>query len=260
MHLPPLTLPQAIGLLLAGLVAGALNAVAGGGGFIGFPALVLAGVPSISANATSAAALLVGNTASLGAYRRIVPRQPLVTRVLMAVSLVGGSIGGVLLLLTPPVTFARVVPWLLLFATLLFALSGPITARLRRARVAETGISRRMLVIAAVAMFFSAIYGGYYGGGNGFVVLAILGMLGVGDMHQMNALRTLLVIVLNATATLTFIIAGAVAWPQALALLVGAVAGGYFGARFAQRIDPARVRLGVIAIGAALTVYFFLRA
>jgi uncharacterized protein len=258
MNLPSLTLPQAVGLLLAGVLGGMLNSVAGGGGFIGFPALLLAGVPPISANATSSAALLMGNTASLGAYRRVLPRYPLVTRVLMVISLVGGIIGGVLLLLTPPVTFTHVVPWLLLFATMLFALSGPITARLRRRRVATGTISRRTLVIASFAMLVSAIYGGYYGGGNGFVVLAILGMMGVGDMHQMNALRTLLVIVLNLMATLTFIIAGAVAWPQAL-VMVGAVAGGYFGARAAQRVDPARVRVLVIFIGAALTVYFFLR-
>ncbi|MBA3825543.1 MAG: sulfite exporter TauE/SafE family protein [Ktedonobacterales bacterium] len=259
MHLPPLTLPQAVGLLLAGVLGGLLNSVAGGGGFIGFPALVFAGVPSIPANATSATALLVGNTASLGAYRRALPRQRLVTLVLVGGSFIGGAVGAILLLLTPPVTFARLVPWLLLFSTLLFALSGPIITRLRRGRGHDDAVSGRTLAIAAVAQTISAVYGGYYGGGNGFIMLAILGLMGMRDIHKMNALRTLLAITLNATAVVIFISAGAVAWPQALTMMVGAVVGGYCGARAAQRIDPARVRLLVIGIGACLTGYFFLR-
>jgi uncharacterized membrane protein YfcA len=258
-QIPSMSVPQAVGLLLVGIVAGALNSVAGGGGFLGFPALLFVGVPAIAANATSAAALLMGNLASLGAYHRVIPRQPRATRVLLAVSLVGGTIGGMLLLLTPAVTFVRLVPWLLLFATLLFALSGPISARLRRVRGQDAEMPWRTLIPGAVAMFGSAIYGGYYGGGNGFVVLAILGLMGLGDIHKLNALRTLLVIVLNVTAVITFVIAGALAWPQLLALMTGAIVGGYVGARSAQRVAPARVRLLVIAIGAALTVYFFVR-
>jgi uncharacterized protein len=255
----PFPFPQAVGLLLAGLVGGLLNSVGGGGGFVCFPALLFVGVPSISANATSATALLVGNSASLGAYRRALPHERTVTLVLVIVSLIGGAIGGVLLLLTPSLTFTRLVPWLLLCSTLLFALSGPITAWLRRNCTQREAIAPRSLAGAAVAQTFSAIYGGYYGGGNGFVILAILGLMGMHNIHQMNALRALLAITLNATAILIFILAGAVAWPQAVVMTLGTMVGGYLGAHAAQRVAPARVRLFVIALGFALTLYFFVR-
>jgi uncharacterized membrane protein YfcA len=250
---------QALVLFAAAFVGAAVNAIAGGGGFVAFPALLFTGVAPIQANATSAAALLLGNLAVLGAYRRNIPTQRAVIITLLLVSLAGGTVGGLLLLLTPPLAFVRILPWLLLVATLLFALSGPLAAFLRRRNAPEAPISRRALGLGASAHFASAIYGGYYGGGNGFVILAVLGLMGMRDIHKMNALRTLLAITLNVTAVLTFSLVGLIAWPQVGVMIAGAIIGGYSGGSVARRLSPTLLRGAVILLGAALTVYFFVK-
>lgn len=254
-----MTVGQGILLFCAAVISGALNSVAGGGGFIAFPALIFTGVPLIAANATSATALVVGNLASLSAYRSDLIRQRAVIIVLLLSSLIGGTIGGVLLVITSPVTFVHILPWLLLVATALFAASGPVAHYLRRNEKLDAPVPAKRLALTAVAQVGSAIYGGYYGGGNGFVMLALLSLMGMTNIHKINALRTLMAITLNTTAIIIFIVAGKVYWPQALLMMVGAVLGGYFGAFYARQVNPAVVRGMVIVIGVILTIYFFVK-
>lgn len=240
-------------LVCAAFVAGLINSVAGGGSFLTFPALVFTGVPSIVANASSTVALLPGTLASSWGYRedfRADPRFPF--RSLLAVSLAGGIVGALLLLLTPQRTFDALIPWLMLAATLLFALGPRLSPALRR-RV-------KIGAFSVVALqFLIAIYGGYFGGAIGILMLAVWTVLGLTDVHAMNANRTLLASVLNAVAAALFIIARKVWWPQTLAMLVAGVIGGYAGARCAKRVNPRYVRMAIIAIGAGITTAFFLR-
>lgn len=255
-----MTLADTALLASAGAVAGALNSVAGGGSFVSFPALLFTGVPAIPANATNTVALQPGAMASAWAYRRQLSAHRGAVIGLGAVSLVGGLAGALLLLKTPERTFLWILPWLLLFATLLFSLGPTITASLR-ARVAgraETRPGAIWLAVAA-AQFAIAVYGGYFGGGIGIMMLAALSLSGMTNIHEMNAFKTLLGSLINGTAVVAFIVAGVVHWPQGLTMMAGAVLGGYFGAHWAQRVEPKLVRALVIVTGAAMTVYFFLR-
>ncbi len=267
-----MTLPQACLLLLAAVLGGALNAVAGGGSFFTFPALLLAGVAPISANATSTVALWPGSVASASAYRAELAGQRERLLALGSISVAGGILGAVVLLHTSQTLFLRMVPFLLLLATLVFAFGGRATlalrARLGRDRdeageddAGESKAGERPSWIGmagtAAVQFAVAFYGGFFGGGIGIMMLALLAALGMTNIHAMNALKTVLQACINGVAVLAFVIAGAVAWPQALLMIAGAVAGGYGGATVAQRIDPKRVRLAVIVIGFALSIYFF---
>jgi uncharacterized protein len=253
-----LGLEQAVFLFVAGILGGALNAVAGGGSFIAFPALLFVGVPPIPANATNSLALWVGVTASGGAYRdRLnVPRRVLLPLLLAGFS--GGVLGAVLLLKTPAHTFMRVLPWLMLGATLLFVFGH----RLARGRPSSVGHDATSAAIARASLFELAVgvYGGYFGGGMGIVNLAMLAAVGMTDIHAMNALKSVLGSAINGIATLVFILRRAVYWPQGIAMIAGAVVGGYFGAHYAQRLPQKRVRYFVILVGAAMTVYFFWQA
>jgi uncharacterized membrane protein YfcA len=255
-----MTLVHAGLLVLAAFLAGALNAVAGGGTFLSYPALVFTGVPLITANATSSVALLPGMLASAGAYRkslRIERRQLLL---LMGISLIGGLVGARLLLLTSPGVFARILPFLLLIATLLFALGPHLTAWLRKHAPASPRAPWTSQAFAAIMLLIFAIYGGFFGGGMSILILALLSIIGMTNIHQMNALKTILNSTINVMAVLTFIALGAIWWPQALIMMVGSIAGGFGGAAAAQRLDPRMVRGFVILVGAALTVYFFVAA
>lgn len=240
-------------LVGAALVAGILNAVAGGGSFLGFPALVFTGLPAVAANATNTVALFPGSFASAYAYRRNFTRIPGVgLGPMLAVSLVGSVLGAVLLLRTPEQTFISLVPWLLLAATLVFAFGRTLTVRLRR----HMQLSPATLL---TVQFVIAIYGGYFGGGVGILTMAALTLFGVEDMHALNAWKTLLSGSLNAVATLTFAVSGAVQWRPALVMMAAAILGGYAGAAVARRMPPAWVRRFAIFMGAAMSVYFFLR-
>ena len=254
-----MTMPQTGLLLLAAILGGTLNAVAGGGSFVTFPALIFTGVPAVNANATSTVALWPGTVASTAAYREEFGAQRRLLLPLGALSVAGGVVGALLLLRTPQATFTRLIPWLLLLATLLFTFGGALTARLR-ARLAASGRPSRPLLLAiALIQLAVAVYGGYFGGGIGFVILAALALLGLQHIHTMNAIRTLLASCINGVAVLTFVLAGAVAWPQALVMTAGAIIGGYGGAHYARRLDPQLVRRFVIAVGCGMTLYFFLR-
>jgi hypothetical protein len=230
-----------------------MNAVAGGGSFITFPALVFTGVPSIIANASSTVALCPGSFASAWAYRHDFENFPGVPfRTLLGVSLAGGVIGALLLLLTPQRTFDGVIPWLLLLATLVFIFAPRITPRLqRRVRIGPWTL--------VATQFCVAVYGGYFGGAIGIMMLSAWALFGLTDLKKMNATKTLLAGGLNAVAVSLFIPAGKVWWPQTLVMLVGALAGGYLGARLARRVEQRYVRSAIIAISVAMTVVFFAR-
>jgi uncharacterized protein len=255
-----LHLSQALFLFLAALIAGVLNAVAGGGSFVSFPALLLVGMPPINANATNTAALWPGTVASTGAYRRALSGE--VRRLLpplVVTALMGGLLGARILLRTPQATFMRLVPWLLLAATLLFVLSGRISAWVR-ARTAHQPSRRPPALAAGVfVQLLIAVYIGYFGAGIGILILALLALLGVENIHAQNGMKTLLVSVANAAALVAFILAKAIFWPQALLMVVGAGLGGYSGAYYAQRVPPQRIRQLVILTGFAMSAYFFLR-
>ena len=246
-------------LFLAAMGGGTMNAVAGGGSFLTFPTLVFQGVPPIIANATSTVALWPGSIASTAGYRDDLRtlRRWLVP--FSVACLVGGYLGAWLLLRTSPDDFRALIPWLILVATLVFAFGDRVVTRLR----SRTGDdprppSRRGLAAAVLVQLAIAVYGGFFGGGMGIMMLASYTIMGMRDIHAMNGMKSWLAVMINGVAVATFVAAGAVVWPQALVMLGGAVAGGYWGARAAKRLRPLFVRRFVIALGAVLTVYFFL--
>jgi uncharacterized membrane protein YfcA len=215
-------------------------------------------VAPVPANATNTLALWVGTAASGGAYRKKLdlPRRILIP--LLVMSLVGGLVGALLLIKTPPHTFLRLIPWLMLAATLLFTFGRHLTGRI------SVGISHDAsnAAIAGASLFelLVATYGGYFGGGIGIMNLAMLAALGMKDIHAMNALKVVLVAVINGVAAVTFIVMGAIVWPQALIMVAGASCGGYAAAHYAQKLPQVLVRGLVIALGLAMTTYFFVKA
>ena len=240
-------------LVASALGAGLMNSVAGGGSFLTFPALVFTGVPSIVANATSTVALFPGALASAWAYRhdfKALDRIPL--KPALIVSIGGGIVGALLLLFTSQKTFDRIIPWLLLAATVVFAIGPRVMKTLKR----QSWMGPKTLI---AFQFLAGIYGGYFGGAVGIIMLAVWSLAGLRDIHAMNGGRTLLGGVMNAAAVVCFVIAGKVWWLQTSMMLVAAVAGGYAGARFAKRLNPAVIRGFIIAIGIAVTAAFFLR-
>ncbi len=240
-------------LIGAGLLAGAMNAIAGGGSFVTFPALVFAGLPPVLANTTSTVALLPGTLASSWAYRAgMTGIGGLSLRTLLPITLVGGLIGALLLLFTPGRTFDAVVPWLLLLATLVFA----------GGREAMHALSGKLHIGKApvlIVQFLIAIYGGYFGGAVGLMMMAIWSLFDAADLKSMAPARTLLVSAANAMAAVCFVLAGAVRWPEMLTMLLSVIAGGYLGARAAQFLPPKMIRGAVLVLSAGVTVYFFRR-
>jgi uncharacterized protein len=240
-------------LVAAGLLAGSMNALAGGGSFVTFPALVLAGLPPIAANATSTVALFPGTLASAWAYRKdLTGVGGISQRTLVPISLAGGLIGAILLLVTPGGTFNKVIPWLLLLATLTFAGGRRLGDWLRR----YVRIGRTPLLII---QFIVAIYGGYFGGAIGLMMMAVWTLLDTTELKAMAPARTLQVSAANGTAVLCFALAGAVLWPETLAIMVFAIAGGYYSARLAPYLLPVVVRVFVVLLSATVTLVFFAR-
>lgn len=252
-----MALHTAIFLFFAGALGGALNAVAGGGSFVAFPALLFTGVAPIAANATNTVALWMGVTASTGAYRKHLDISRRIMIPLAITSVIGGIAGAYLLLHTPAQTFLRVLPWLMLGATLLFVFGGRL-ARSRNGLAAD--ISTSALAFATVFELIVAVYGGYFGGGVGILNLAMLAVIGMTDIHAMNALKVVLGGIINGIAVITFIVAGAVVWKQGTIMIAGALFGGYLGAHYAQKLPPAWIRSFVILVGTGMTAYFFWKA
>lgn len=244
-------------LSLAALVAGVANSIAGGGSFITFPALLFTGMPPVIANATNTVAVWPGILASTFSYRKALSRALLKSVApLIIVTLLGSVAGAWLLLHTPQLTFMKMVPWLLLAGTILFAFGSRITRWVNQ-RQGDRGSSKTMIAGVSFVQFLAGVYIGYYGAGVGFIILPLLSLMGIENIHSMNGLRTLLVTCGNAVAVVLFIVAGAVVWPQALVMMVGAIVGGYVGAHFAQKLNQKTMRYVVIAIGSGMTAYFF---
>jgi len=255
---PAFTLPQAAVAFGAAFLAGAINSVAGGGTLVSFPALIWLGLNSVAANATSTVAIWPGTVGSAWGYRREAGRVAPRMWLMVVPSLVGGLAGAWLLRLTPSGVFDRLVPFLILFATLLFMAQEPVQ------RALGTGDAARHQSAAwfAGGMLFQlavGLYGGYFGAGIGILMLAALSILGLTDIHQMNGLKSFFALCINGVAALYFIGAGMVFWPDVLAMALGAVAGGVGGAGVARRIGRTAVRRIVIAIGFGMALSLFVR-
>lgn len=241
-------------LLGAGFLAGTMNAVAGGGTFVTLPAMIFAGLPSTIANASSTTALVPASLASTWAYREDArPVEGVSIPLFLCVSVVGGLIGALLLIWTPTSTFDRLIPWLLLVATVAFTFGRRVGAWLR----ARYAIGQGVMLTLQLAL---SIYGGYFGGGVGIMMLAAWSLLIHTDLRILNPIRTLMVAACNAAAVVCFVIARQVSWPQTLTVLAGALAGGYLGARVCRRLPEALLRGAIIAIAVVMTVVFFVRA
>jgi uncharacterized membrane protein YfcA len=273
-------------LCAAAALAGAVNAIAGGGTLLTFPALFAAlgssGTAAVVANATSTVALVPGAVAALAGYGDEIRKERRFAAILVWPSFLGGLAGSLLLVLLPGETFKAAVPWLILTAAVLFALQPRIarwTARARRA-IATEGESVKQqspphprplsregrgdyapVLLAAVIgfQFLVAVYGGYFGAGIGILMLAALGIMGMHDIHEMNAVKVLLNLTINGTSVVVFVASGVVHWPYAAAMAAASSLGGYIAARTAKRVDRTIVRLTIVAIAFALAAYYFYR-
>jgi uncharacterized membrane protein YfcA len=242
----------------AAFLAGAINSVAGGGTLVSFPVLIWLGLNSVTANATSTVAIWPGTVGSIWGYRRELRDAEPRFRVLIVPSLVGGITGALLLRWTPAAIFDRLVPFLILFATLLFMAQETVQHMLKTAN-AEAHKSTRWLVGALLFQLAVGIYGGYFGAGIGILMLAALSILGLTDIHEMNSLKVVFGGSINGIAAAYFIWAGMVYWPDVLIMAVGAIVGGYGGAGIARKLGRTTVRRIVIAIGFGMAVSLFIR-
>jgi uncharacterized membrane protein YfcA len=252
------TITTEIILFFAAALGGALNSVVGGATFVIFPALVFAGVPPISANATSCVVVWPAALASVFAYRNDIKLQRSLLGALTLASLLGGGLGAWLLLRTPGDAFARLVPWLLLFATLLFTFGGALSKRF----ISETPDSYRSVKALAgvtAAQLVISIYGGYFGAGMGILMLAAYVLANFGNINTMNGVRSLLGLAINGVAIAWFIIRGAITWKPAIVMVVGATITGYTGAAIARRVSPVTVKRLVMAVAWGMTIYFFIK-
>jgi uncharacterized membrane protein YfcA len=268
--LPALQVPtlwQGVVISAASFIAGMMNSVAGGGTLLTFPALIWMGIDPKVANVTSTVALWPGSLGAMFGFRREMEGSRQWMIVLGPASLLGGLVGAYLLLRTPSELFSAIVPYLILFGTLIFAAGEPVTRLLRRKALETTDYQHPVIsrpsswLVAAIVQFVSSIYGGYFGAGNGIIMLAALTLLGLTDIHQMNGLKNFFAVCINITASAYFILSGALgdSWPIAVVMTVSAIAGGYGGAGLARRLGRRFVRFTVIAIGIAMTLSLLLR-
>lgn len=259
--------PTRVALLVASaFCAGAVNSIAGGGSLLTFPALLGAGLDPLTANATSTVALVPGSMSAAWSYRAHLRGQSRAIVIMAIPSFVGGLLGAMLLLRAGSSTFTKLVPWLLLGATGLFA-SQELLARWRAAREGEAIEPEREPTLSAgsvaalvVVQCVVALYGGYFGAGIGIAMLAALSLVGMREIHRMNALKNLAAAVINGIGVVLFLRAGAAELPVAGVMALAAVAGGRSGARLAQRVSPVTVRRGVTAVGLAITAYLFAKS
>ena len=244
-------------LFLAGAIAGVMNSVAGGGTFLTFPALLFSGLPAIAANATSTVALLLGTSASVVGYRRELVSQKRWAWRFAPPSLLGGLVGAILLLETGEAQFRAIVPYLILFAALLFTFQGTVTRWLQiEAHAIER--SRHGILAAIIFQFCLATYGGYFGAGLGILMLATLGVLGQNNIHEMNSLKMFLGMLINSVAAAYFIVSGAIHWQEMLLVGSGALVGGYAGPHLARKVGQRIVRAFVSLVGFGIGLYFLL--
>jgi uncharacterized membrane protein YfcA len=251
-------------LFVAALVGGALNAVAGGGSFIALPALISVGVSPVVANATTTCAMWPASLSSALAYRREIAPARRWLLPLGSASLVGGMAGGWLLVNTSDELFLRLLPWLMLSAAVVFTFGGRVSGRMLASAGARDALRTTHTVVGTPAwivlfQLIVAIYGGYFGGGMGIIMLAALALVRLGDMHAMNGIKALLAVTINGVALAEFIATGTVAWRYGLPMAAGGIVGGFGGAAIARTIHPGRIRSLVIVIASVMTAYFFTR-
>lgn len=253
-----MTFGEILTLSSSAFAAGAINAVAGGGTLLTFPALLFSGTGAVAANATSTFSLTVGTAGSLFGFRSQWPAiRPWVWR-FVPVSVAGSIFGSWLVRHQGEAVFVSVVPWLLLFSTFLFLLQGPLRNwRQRRAGGMRDPNLTPPVAACVILQAGVAVYGGYFGAGIGILMLSVLGFMGMRDIHTMNALKNLLAAVINATAAVCFALAGLVDWPKALLMLAGAVPGYWLGAHFSQKIPASAVRGLVVAVGLGISAWLF---
>ncbi len=248
-----------IWLVAASTIAGVMNAMAGGGSFISFPAMLGMGVPPVQANATNTVALWPGQLTSLATLRGDVRRDVLPTVVIT--SMIGGVAGAEILLHTQQRTFLHLIPWLILGGTLVFGVSGPVSKWLRRRAGESRAEYERPLPLfwVGLALLPVTFYIGYFGAGGGFLVMTVLALFGMEEMHRLNALKVVAACASNLCAIFTFVAQGAVEWRFCLVSMVFAAAGGYVGARFARRVNGDILRAIVVVVGCMIAGYFFFR-
>jgi uncharacterized membrane protein YfcA len=247
-------------LFVASFLGGALNAVAGGGSFLSFPAMLAVGLGPIQANATNTVALWPGQLTSIAGYFGEVKKHQRLAWMMAAAGLVGGSVGAIILLNTPAKTFLNLVPWLLLFAAVIFAVSGPVMKQLqKRAKAKPREDAPRNywpLVIMTVMVCF---YIGYFGAGAGFLIISLLSVFGFEDMNEMNAMKVVSTTMANGMACILFAFSGKVEWRYCLAAMGTCAIGGYLSARISQRMNPQFLRMLVVVVGLGMAGYFFWR-
>ena len=245
-------------LFLAGVAGGMVNSIAGGGSFITFPALIAAGVPPIAANATNTFASCAGYVGGAAGFRQeLWTHRAALPRVLLCAAL-GGGCGAWLLLQTPSVTFNRVVPWLLLFATILLVWGEPLQQRWRRTAVTNAALSRITATLLTALLLLVCTYGGFFNAGLGIILLAYLTFAGYQDIHLMNGLKLLVSAVVALWAIAVFGAGDLIAWREGVIVMAGTLVGGYSAARTARLVNPQRVRRVIIAVAAGMTAYFFI--
>lgn len=247
-----MTLWIAVTLFTAAFAAGLLNAVAGGGTLITFPALVAAGVPPIIANATSSVSQWPGYVASSITLRKEIRGQPRLSAMSLY-SIAGGIIGGWLVTIVSPRLFDLLIPWLILLATAMFAFSSTLTRWMSHHAID----ARQHTGLLLLSQLLVSIYGGFFGGGMGIMMLALYSLFSLDTLTRMNALKTWLSVLISGVAVLTFIVADLVDWPAALVMLLGTILGGVSGARLSQHLPAHWLKRLVIALGSLLTLVFF---
>jgi hypothetical protein len=245
-------------IFFAGVAAGAINSIAGGGTLISFPALVWLGRDPIVANATNTVAMWPGSLAGAYGFRRELSTVRRWVLLLIVPSLLGGALGSWLLLRTPSSVFEKLVPFLILGATLLLAMQEVITRRLPPP-TADRQPPTRWIVFVLIFQLLVGIYGGYFGAGMGILMLAALGLIGLTDLHQMNGLKNILAVCINGIAAIYFVFAKAVAWNDVFVMMAGTILGGYLGARVARRLGRKFVRVAVVVIGLFMTIALLLK-
>jgi len=241
-------------LASASFIAGIINSIAGGGSFLTFSALVFTGVPTIAANATSAVAVFPGYlSGALGFAKELKEYPKSKFLLLITLSIMGGIGGSLLLLITPASVFSYIIPWLLGFATLLFAF-GDFVAKWAKKNSNSNGFLGNLTTLIV------CIYGGYFNGGLGIILLALFSTLGMRDIHLMNGLKNIMSFALSAASVVTFAIAGIVFWQQAIIMMIAATIGGYFGVVVARKLSKNTIRMIIVIIGLIMTVIFGIKA
>jgi uncharacterized membrane protein YfcA len=249
------SLADAVLIAVAGFLAGGVNAVAGGGSLISFPALVASGLPTLDANVTNTTAVWPGYVGSAAAYREELQGQGPRLRRLGVTAAVGGVVGSAILLAAPDAVFDAVVPFLVLFGSVLLLAQPRVSAYVRD----RTATARRDAVQLHGSVFLAAVYGAYFGGGLGVIILAVLGIFVADGLQRLNALKSAMSMVINTIALVAFAIFGPVHWLSVAIVAPASLAGGYAGARAARRLSPDALRTTVVVFGVGVAVWLFVR-